>query len=623
MERTGLNILFRVRVAFAVVCAAFAIIVGTLWYLQVINGAYYRDRSENNRLRAVYVRAPRGVIEDRNGQVLVSNRPSFNVELVVEDCPDPRAVVTRVGEILGLDSGSLLDRLKSQTSRRRYEPKVIVKDATREQVARIAARRYELPGIEINVAPAREYPHGQLAAHALGYIREISQRQLESPRYAEYRFGDIVGQFGLESRLEKNLQGKRGIELVVVNAFGNRLGSSSFEREAPGERVTVTLDLETQRAADAALSGKAGAVVALAADTGEILALSSGPAFDPNVFTGELDPRIWRELNSGRGRALNNRVVQGTYAPGSVFKMVVAAAALAEGVVTPNDRFFCNGAHHFAGRDYKCHKKTGHGWVNLYDSLVQSCDVYYYTVGQRLGVDKIHDYSLRFGLGEATGLELVDEARGIIPSTEWKRRYFKDPANKKWFPGETLSVAIGQGAVTTTPLQLARAMAALVNGGRVMRPYLVQSIYPREGNGDVVKTEPREVGTLGLDRRILESVYAGLVGVVADPQGTGHRARLAPDAAISVGGKTGTAQVVALERAGNHAHLRDNAWFVGFAPAEKPEIVVAAIVENGGHGGAAAAPVVRRVLEAYFRKNPSAIAAVGSADQLNGDDNAD
>ncbi|MFM1847617.1 MAG: hypothetical protein RL417_1091 [Pseudomonadota bacterium] len=590
-EKNGLNIQVRVRLAFLVVCAAFVVISATLWYLQVVRGAHYRERSENNRLRAVFVPPPRGVVLDRNGEVLVKNRPAFNVELVLEDCPDPPGVAARVAELVGEDVEVLKARLKAQGARRRYEPKILLKDVDRDRIARVMAHRYELPGVVVNVTPTRDYPHGEVAAHVLGYIREISQQQLESERYRSYRRGDIIGQFGIESTLEPTLQGKRGVEFVVVNAFGSRIGGSSFEPASPGHAVRLTLDLPAQRAADAAMKGKSGAVVALRANTGEVLALTSNPAFDPNIFTSEIDPSEWRDLTTGRARRMTNRVVQGTYAPGSVFKMVVAAAALAEGVIDPRERIFCPGYLNFGGRPFKCHKHSGHGAVDLYDSLVQSCDVYYYTVGQRLGVDRIHDYSIRFGLGRPTGLELISEARGIIPSTEWKRTYFKDPANKKWFPGETLSVAIGQGAVTTTPLQLAQSMAALVNGGFLVTPSLV---LPGSGSKE---GEPRRID---VDPKILKTVADALVGVVADPRGTGHRARLSKELNISVGGKTGTAQVVSLEKSHGHSHLKDNAWFVGFAPAEAPEIVVAAIVENGGHGGAAAAPVVRAVMEGFF-----------------------
>lgn len=614
-ERGGLNINLRVRVAFALVCTAFLLIVATLWYLQVVRGAHYRERSENNRLRAVFVPPPRGAILDRNGAVLVKNRPAFNIELVLEDCPDPAAVLTRVAELVGESPDALKARLRTEGARRRYEPKIILKDVDRERVARVMAHRYELPGIVVNVTPTRDYPHGDSAAHVLGYIREISQQQLASERYLNYRRGDVIGQFGVESTLEPELQGKRGVEFVVVNATGGRIGGSSFEPAVAGRDVRLTLDLPTQRAADDALRGKAGAVVALSPKTGEVLALSSAPAFDPNLFTSELDPGAWRELTTGRARRMTNRAVQGTFAPGSVFKMVVAAAALQEGVIDPTERIFCPGYYNFGGRPFKCHKHAGHGAVDLYDSLVQSCDVYYYVVGQRLGVDRIHDYALRFGLGRPTGLELITEARGIIPSTEWKRAYFKNPANKKWFPGETLSVAIGQGAVTTTPLQLAYATAALVNGGFLVTPRLVH----REATAEAAEARR----PMNVDAKVRKLVTDALVGVVADPRGTGHRARLGNDLNIAVGGKTGTAQVVSLEKSKGHAHLQDHAWFVGFAPAEDPQIVVAALVENGGGGGAAAAPVVRAVMDAFFRRGAPGPATVTTNPTPTEGENAD
>lgn len=607
VEKSGLNIQARVRYAFGIVCATFLVIAATLWYLQVVRGAHYRERSENNRLRAVFIPPLRGTIRDRNGAVLVKNRPAFNVELVLEDCPDREGTIVRLAELVGVDVAEIRTRLTSQGSRRRYEPKLLLKDLDRDRVARVMAHRYELPGVVVNVAPTRDYPNGAVAAHVLGYIREITQTQLGTERFKEYRRGDIVGQFGVESTLEPQLRGKRGVEFVVVNAIGSRIGGGAFDPAAPGADVVLTLDLPAQRAADEALRGKAGAVVAISPKTGEVLALSSSPAFDPNIFTSELDTSTWRELTTGRARPMTNRVVQGTYAPGSVFKMIVGAAALAEGLSDPSERIFCPGYYSFGGRPFKCHKHSGHGSVNLYDAIVQSCDVYFYTVGQRLGVDRIHHYATRFGLGQPTGLELVSEARGLVPSTQWKRMFFKNPANQKWFPGETLSVAIGQGAVTTTPLQVAQSTAAFVNGGFLVRPSLAQP------SGEVtINHRPVEV-----DARIRKLVTEAMIGVVADPRGTGHRARLPAELGISVGGKTGTAQVVSLEKAGQHAHLADHAWFVGFAPAEDPTIVVAALIENGGSGGKAAAPVARAVMEAFFRRGTPAAEVV---EETEGDD---
>lgn len=615
VERGGLNISFRIRVAMGVVITAFLLIMLRLWYLQVLKGDYFRFRSENNLLRTIYVPPPRGVVLDRHGEVLVTNRPSFDIEFVSEDSPDPEDTIRTLASILQLNPDELLERLKEQKRRRRFEPKLVLKDANRDVVARVVARRHLLPGIMVTVVPTRKYVYGELAAHTLGYIREITKDQLESPYFSGYMRGDLVGQYGLESRWESYLRGDRGIHTIVVNAAGTKIGERSFRPEIIGHNVVLTLDRAMQQRADDQLRDKKGAVVALDVRTGEVLALASSPRFDPNVFTGELTPEVWRDLVGSKERKMNNRAIQGTYAPGSVFKIFMAIAALEEGVMRRNETVFCPGYYSFGGRQFKCHKHSGHGTVDLMSAMAQSCDVYFYTAGQRLGVDRIHEYATKFGLGQLTGIELFDEAKGIIPSTAWKKAYFKRPEDKKWYPGETISVAIGQGAVTVTPLQIARSLAAVVNGGKVLRPYLVKRIESNQGDFRDDNFGPSEVEPVKVDPEIIRLVRASMVGVVADKRGTGHRAALDKSLNISVGGKTGTAQVVSLHREGEADHFKDHAWFSGYAPAENPEIVVVALIENGGHGGAAAAPVVRAVMEAYFGKDMPAVPAGDTGEQ--------
>ncbi len=610
-DRPVINVAWRVNVAIGVVCAAFFVIVLRLWYLQVLHGEQFREQSENNRLSTVYSPAPRGIIYDRNGKALVGNRPSFNVELVEEDSPNPKETIKRVAEIVGVSPEDLTARPLS-SKRRRFEPRLLLRDVSRDTLALVVAHRYELPGVIINVEPAREYPYGEFASHVLGYIREITRTQLDSSSYTGYRQGDLVGQFGLESKWEKYLQGRRGVQLVIVNAMGTRIGESSFEPEESGHDLTLTLDFDVQHAADEALRGKRGAIVAMDANTGEILGLSSSPSFDPNLFTKELSSAQWRALTGGHEKRMNNRAVQGVYPPGSVFKVFMAAAALAEGVVSKDERINCPGYLQFGSRNYHCHKKSGHGAVDLHSALVQSCDVYFYTVGQRLGIDRIHEYAAKFGLGMSTKLELADEARGLIPSSEWKRRAFKDPGEQKWYPGETLSVVIGQGAVTTTPLQITRALAALVNGGHVMKPYLVKMIGSVGAAYHDDKFSPQVESELDIPSPVLKVVREALVGVVNEERGTGKRARLDKNSGILVGGKTGTAQVVSLDLGTSGQH-NDHAWFAGYAPADNPKIVVTALVENGGHGGEAAAPLVRQVLEAYFKIGKELKADAGAA----------
>lgn len=601
-ERINLNILFRFKILIAAVFLLFFSILLRLWYLQILKGDYFRLRSENNRIRTIYVQPPRGIIFDRNDTILVKNRPSFNVDFVAEDSPDPQKSIQELSLITGINQEELLPKLKDQTKRRRYEPKLLIKDVSRDVVARVQARRYKMPGVQINVSPTREYVYNNLASHTLGYIREITRQQLESHFYEGYLPGELVGQFGVESKFEQYLQGKRGVRAVIVDATGTRIGDAYYHQEISGHNIVLTIDKEMQEAAEKGLldsnDGKGkGAVVALDVNSGEILAMASKPDFDPNMFASEVPAEIWQSMSSKEKR-LSNRAAQGGYPPGSVFKIFMAYAAIAEKIMGKNDRVYCPGYLNFAGRNYNCHKHSGHGYVNLEEAIIQSCDVYFYTVGQKLGIDKIHQYASLFGLGAPTRFSLVHEHPGLIPSTQWKKKSFRKAEDQKWYAGETLSVSIGQGAVVTTPLQIARALAAMVNGGRLYRPHVVRKI--QEEDPEIYK--PLVDATIELDSAAVNLVESGLRGVVADQRGTGHRASLKKEFDIDVGGKTGTAQVVSLSARITGQHLNDHAWFAGYAPADKPEIVVVALAENGGHGGAAAAPVVKQVMYEYFKK---------------------
>ena len=599
LERPSLNVSARLWIALGICAICLSILALRLWHLQIIKGHFFRDRSENNRLRMVYVPPPRGLLLDRNGEVLVRNRPSFNIDFVSEDSPNPEETVRALAEITGQPAEDLLEKLTRQGKRRMYEPKLLLRDVSRDLVAKITAQRYRLPGVLISVVPARDYIHGDLAAHAIGYIREISGEQLKNPLYAGYRMGDVVGQYGVESRYERYLQGERGSQAVIVNASGNKIGEAYSHLALPGSDVMLTIDRRLQEVADRALSGKKGAVVAMDPNTGDILAMAAAPRFAPSIFTSEVSKETWADLIDEKGSKLTNRVTQGVYPPGSVFKIFVAAAALSEGVVTPQDRFFCPGYTMFGSRKFRCHKHSGHGSVDLFEAIVQSCDVYFYTVGQRLGVDRIYHYAHDiFEFGESTELGIGDESSGLIPSTAWKAKYFRNPEDKKWYPGETLPVSIGQGAITTTPLQIVRGLSAVVNDGRVVKPRLVRKVVASDGRVlEETPSGPEVVRTIDIDPAILDKLKRSMVGVVEDKRGTGHRAALPEIHGISVGGKTGTAQVASKE---SGITDEDHAWFAGYAPADRPQIVVAALVENGGHGGAVAAPIAQDVLAAYF-----------------------
>lgn len=581
-----------------VVSLSFSVVLIRLWYLQIVHGEYFRNRSENNRTRILYTPSPRGLISDRNGEVLVRNRPSFSLDFVPEDSPDPQGTLKSLASLTGVSVEELTDRLKDQRKRRRFEPKLLLKDVSREIVAKVSAHRYELPGIIVNAVPAREYIYNDLAAHVLGYIREITTDQLKSPLYAGYRSGDVVGQYGIEARWEALLRGERGTQAVLVNALGTRIGELYFESEIPGHNVELTIDRRVQQAADRALEGKKGAIVVMNPRNGEILGLASSPRFDPNIFTQEISKDVWADLVTGKDNKLTNRAVQGVYPPGSVFKIFVALAGLSEEVSSKSEKVQCPGYLQFGRRQFRCHKHTGHGTVNLHDSIVQSCDVFFYILGQRLGVNRINEYARKFGFGEPTELNLVEENPGLVPSTSWKAAYFKDPEQKRWYPGETLPVAIGQGAVTSTPLQVARALSVVINGGFLLKPRLVRSVTSVHGVKLEEHSNPEIVRKVSLDPGMIADIRRAMVGVVNEPHGTGKRAQLPKGLGITVAGKTGTSQVSGRDSAA--AAVEDHAWFAGYAPADDPTVVAVAVIENGGSGGKVAAPLVGDVLRAVF-----------------------
>ncbi len=599
-EKAQINLLWRARFAFAILIMIFCLLLLRLWYLQIVKGEYFREQSESNRFKEVFIPPPRGEILDRKGVVLVGNRPSFNIELVKEDSPDPQGTVKTLARLLELPEADLLQRLnRSQRKRRAFEPKLILKDISRDMLAKIVAHKHVLPGITVNAVPTRNYVRGEFGAHVLGYIREIGQNQLENGQYSGYKQGDLIGQAGIEQVEEYLLFGKRGVQHVVVNAVGVRLGELYYEPDSPGREVTLTIDADLQQAAEDGMAGLRGAVIAMNPKTGQILAMVSHPDFNPNVFAGELPLDVWENLNSSATHPLNNRAIQGTYPLGSVFKIIMATAGLAEGVISPSEKINCPGSYRVGhSRPFSCHKKSGHGPVALKEALKVSCNVFFFTVGQRLGIDRIHDYATRFGFGKQTGIGLNSEEPGLVPSTAWKRREFND----KWYAGETPSVAIGQGALSVTPIQVAGALSALVNGGTVYKPSLVQKVASHAGELGEEKFDPEVTGRLGVEQWVLDEVQKGLFAVANEQGGTGYaRGRLPDEYGVLIAGKTGTAQTKSLELASRSRKDTDLAWFASYAPAEKPEIVVVVVVEDGGHGGVTSAPIARRVYEAYFK----------------------
>jgi penicillin-binding protein 2 len=588
----------RLVAAVALVFIAFSLIGVRLWYLQVFSGPDMRSLSEHNRIRLVRVPAARGVVYDRFGEILIDNRPSYDVVFVPEDARDRGRVLTNLAHYLGEEEGALRQTARAPSKRPPYEGIVLRRDLDWQGVVVLETHQFDLPGISLQVGPRRYYPFGPLAAHLLGYVGEVSERELAAGM-SQHRPGDLIGKAGLEKAWDVDLRGESGGEQVEVDALGRRVRVLEQVPDLPGSTFTLTLDRDLQETAEHALQGQDGALVALDPRNGEVLVMVSRPAYDPNVFSRGIRREEWRALTQNRKHPLNNRAVQGQYPPGSTFKVAVAAGALEEKAVTPSTGVFCAGGIPFGNHFFRCWRKGGHGHVDVHSAVVESCDVFFYQVGQRLGVDGIADYARRLGLGAPTGIALDHEKGGIIPDTEWKRRRFKQP----WYSGETLSVAIGQGYVTATPLQMAMMAATIANGGTRYRPNYVKRV--EHPDGTVREITPEVMGEAKLKKSTLNLVRSAMRDVVMTDNGTGKKARVV---GITVAGKTGTSQVVKMgdrERSNKGAkETRDHAWFVAFAPAEAPEIAVAAIIEHaGGGGGAIAAPIVQQVLQRYFSRS--------------------
>ncbi len=591
------------------IIAVFAIFVGRLVQLQLVEGSQLRTKSEQNSIRSIRLEAPRGRILDREGRVLASTRPSFDLEVMPSEVRGSEKTYLALGQLLETDAAALRERVEGRRGRARFQPLLVEADLPYESLARVETHRYALPGVITEVRPRREYAGGDLAAQLMGTLGEIRADQLEKREFGGYRSGEVIGQTGLEASLEPVLRGSAGGRNVIIDVAGREVERLDEVDPVPGTDVVLTIDLDLQQAAvdafrsdsmdDPDETERLGALVALDPRNGDVLAMVSRPAFDPNSFAGGIDVETWRSLITDEHKPLQSRVVSGQYPPGSTYKAFVAAAGLEAGLINARTRVFCPGSFHFGNRNYRCWKRTGHGSVDLHDSLVRSCDVYFYKLGVSLGVDRLAMFAKAFNLGRLTGIPLADEKPGLIPTSEWKERRFKT----KWFPGETVSISIGQGYDLVTPLQLAVGYGAIANDGKIFQPRLV--LEKRPPKGPIEQTSPKQSGTVPVKPENLALIREALTGVVEEQRGTGTRARVP---GVKVAGKTGTSQVVRLERFEGVREsriplkYRDHAWFVSFAPAEEAEIVVAVLAEHGGHGGSAAAPLAQKVLARYFEK---------------------
>lgn len=574
------------RYLIAFVFMLLGILTLRLFVMQIINGSYYEELSRNNRIRIIPVPAPRGKIFDRDGVVLADNRPAFNVMVLPEDISDPKDISARLAPLLEKPASEILQIIVKGKSKP-YDPLVVARDISFDQVAKVEMEMFSLPGVSIETIPEREYLFGNLGCHVLGFIGEISKRQLEGVEDGSYAPGDLIGKSGVELISEETLRGSKGKRVFEVDARGQRVRVLDEKEPLPGHDVKLTIDRDLQAIARESLGEKAGAVVAMVPGTGEVLVMESTPGFDPGIFAASMTAKQWKEIIEDPMHPLENRAMRGAYPPGSVFKIVVTLAGFRAGILDPGTTVYCPGHYNLGRVVFRCWKPEGHGNVDLVEAITKSCDVYFYTLGRALGIDAIAEVGSQLGLGTRSGIGLPNESPGLMPTRKWKQQRFGQP----WHPGEHVIAAIGQGYTLVTPIQVAKAMSAVVNGGHVYTPRIIQTDRP------VLERELKIPGWQ------IEAIKAGLQGVVEDPRGTAHSLW---DKDISMGGKTGTAQVARgyVSKLPDEADIpyryRDHAWFFGFSPVERPEIVVVALVEHGGHGGAVAGPIVRDVIKGYY-----------------------
>jgi len=584
----------RIWVLILFVGVLFAILALRLWYLQIVKGEHFRELSESNRIRVVDLMPPRGILYDRNGIPLADNVPSHVVTFTPEDAEGHKGVREKLAAILGITGEELTARIKRARHRAPLQPIRVMENASFQTVSIIEARKDELPGVMLQHELRRNYPYGTLAAHVLGYIGGITQAESEKEEYRDLPGDMPIGKYGLEYAYDGLIRGKPGSRGIEVDAMGRRLRTLFEVEPEPGTDLELTLDYYAQKAADEALEGQWGAIVAIDPNTGELLAMSSSPGFDPNDFALGISAEKWKDLTGNEAHPLNNRATQGAFPPGSTFKLAMALGGLQSGNIRPGDTCDCTGGWRFGGRTFRCWKRSGHGRISMHRAIVESCDVYFYKLGDRMGIDTIAEYAGLLGLGKRTDI-VLRESPGLIPTTGWKERVYGRP----WFPGETLSCSIGQGSVLVTPLQLARMASTIVNGGTLYRPQLLKAIQFTDRRS-WVPMMPTVLERPQFDKKNLDVVINGMYGVVNENGGTAHRAHID---GVTVGGKTGTAQVVSLgitEQSKDEKKFQDHAWFVAAAPMEAPEIAVAVLVEHGGHGGSAAAPLAKQVIEAYL-----------------------
>jgi penicillin-binding protein 2 len=597
---------FRQRLTIAggfVLFCFFMLLLRFVW-LQVIQYDYYTTRAEDNRITLVPMTPNRGLIVDRNGKVLARNYAAFTLEITPSKVPDLENTIDELAKVITIETKDRKRFKKLREENKNFESVPIRTRLTDQEVARFIARRYRFPGVEVQARLFRQYPEGSFASHLLGYIGRLSERDQEKLDVAEhaanYRGTEYFGKSGLEQRYEFDLHGITGFEQVEVNAGGRAVRTLARTAPVAGNNLTLTIDAELQAVAERAFGDRRGALVAIEPSTGGILAMVSVPNYDPNLFVDGIDSQSWRELNESADKPMINRALNGAYPPGSTFKPFMALAALTYGKRRPEQTISDPGFYNFGGHQFRDDKKGGHGSVDMYKSIVHSCDTYYYMLANDMGIDNISRFMGELGFGSRTGIDIDGESEGVLPSQEWKKRRFKKPEQQKWYAGETISIGIGQGYNTYTPIQLAAATATVANNGVMFRPHLVQHITDTR-TGEKTLIEPKPLKTLPWKQEHIDVIKNAMRGVMTE--GTGARAFAG--AKYEAAGKTGTAQTFSLKggdakTAHLQEHLRDHAWFIAFAPVDKPTIAVAILVENGGFGAAAAAPIARQIFDYHL-----------------------
>lgn len=581
----------------------FCLLGARMFYLQILNGEHFNVISKDNCLRKLRNEPLRGQILDRNGTLLVDNRPAFELHIVPEDAKPLDKTAEKLAHYISMTPQEIKTVIAKGRGSYGYRTIMLKRDIGRDTMARLLSHQYDLPGILIQISPLRNYINDETAAHLIGYLGEISFSEIDSNRYPKKRSGDLVGRYGIEKTFENELSGDTGFQIVQVSATGQIMRVLGSESPKPGNNVYLTIDLDVQRTAESLLKDNTGAVVAVDATNGDVLALASSPTYDQNAFIGGITNAKWNELINDPERPMHNKAIQGEYPPGSTFKIITAMAGLEEGVVTEHTTSFCPGQYQFGNRSFRCWKKGGHGTKKVIEALAESCDVYFYHLGKQLGVDRIAWYARACGLGVKTGIDLSHEAGGLIPTAAWKKRRF----GVSWQAGETLPIAIGQGYNLTTPLQMAMLYAGIANGGKIFKPQILKTVQGVEG-APVYTPEPEIRFRMPASERTLAIIREGLRQVVNDRRGTAYAFVHSPY--VEICGKTGTAEVISRkdkkdidtsERASRK--YKPHAWFVGYAPADSPKIAVSVIVEHGWHGSSTAGPIAKEIIVTYLKKS--------------------